>query len=93
MLEPYQIILRPISTEKGYYNAGSKNTYTFEVNKLATKEDIREAVEKLFDVKVIAVATQNRKGKVRRNRRNVGKTKSWKKAMVTLSEKDKIDIF
>lgn len=93
ILEPYQIILRPISTEKGYYNAASKNTYTFEVNKLATKDDIRNAVEQLFDVKVVSVATQNRKGKVRRTRRLVGKTKDWKKAMVTLSDKDRIDIF
>ncbi|MDO4587474.1 MAG: 50S ribosomal protein L23 [Planctomycetia bacterium] len=92
-LEPYQIIMRPIVTEKGYYNANHKNTYTFEVHRFASKTDIKNAIETIFEVKVVSVATQNRPGKVRRTRRILGKTKSWKKAMVTLRPEDRLDIF
>lgn len=92
-LEPYQVILRPIVTEKGFFNSNHRNTYTFEVNKLASKEQIKKAVEELFEVKVINVTTQNRSGKLRRTRRAIGRTKSWKKAMVTLDPDSRIDIF
>lgn len=92
-LEPYQVILRPIVTEKGFFNSNMRNTYTFEVNKLASKEDIKKAVEDLFEVKVVHVTTQNRIGKERRTRREIGRTKSWKKAMVTLDSEHRIDIF
>ena len=92
-LEPYQIILRPIVTEKGFHNSSARNTYTFEVNPLATKLDIKKAIEELFEVKVIAVNIQNRQGKKRRTRRFVGRTKSWKKAMITLDSEHRIDIF
>ena len=92
-LEPYQVILRPIVTEKGFFNSNQRNTYTFEVNKLASKEQIKKAVEELFEVKVVSVTTQNRQGKLRRTRRSVGRTKSWKKAMVTLDPESRIDIF
>lgn len=92
-LEPYQVIIRPIATEKGYYNAHSKNTYTFEVHKLASKITIKEAIEELFEVRVIDVATQNRKGKKRRSKKGIGMTRSWKKAMVKLHEDDRLDIF
>ncbi|MBQ3388380.1 MAG: 50S ribosomal protein L23 [Thermoguttaceae bacterium] len=92
-LEPYQIILRPLVTEKGFFNSNQRNTYTFEVNKLASKEQIKKAVEALFEVKVVHVTTQNRPGKVRRTRRELGRTKSWKKAMVTLDPESRIDIF
>ena len=91
-LEPYQVILRPIVTEKGFFNSNQRNTYTFEVNKLASKEQIKKAVEELFEVKVVNVTTQNRQGKLRRTRRSVGRTKSWKKAMVTLDPESRIDI-
>ena len=92
-LEPYQVILRPIVTEKGFHNSSARNTYTFEVNKLTSKADIKKAIEELFDVKVVAVTTQNRKGKERRTRRILGTTKSWKKAMITLDSEYRIDIF
>ncbi|MBQ1456168.1 MAG: 50S ribosomal protein L23 [Thermoguttaceae bacterium] len=92
-MEPYQVVLRPIVTEKGMFNADSRNTYTFEVNPLATKQDIKEAVEELFEVKVVSVNIQNRPGKVRRTRRQLGKTRNWKKAMVTLDQENRIDIF
>ncbi|MBO7722758.1 MAG: 50S ribosomal protein L23 [Thermoguttaceae bacterium] len=92
-MEPYQVVLRPIVTEKGMFNADSRNTYTFEVNPLASKQDIKEAVEELFEVKVVSVNIQNRPGKKRRTRRLIGKTRDWKKAMVTLHSDHRIDIF
>ena len=92
-LAPHQIVLRPLVTEKGMHRAERHNSYAFEVNRLADKNDIRLAVQELFNVKVIAVRTQNRKGKPRRTRFGVSTTKAWKKAVVTLHSEDKINFF
>ena len=94
-LEPHQIILRPLVTEKGMDRSTRHNQYAFEVNPLANKVDIRNAVEELFeDVKVRKVRIQNRRGKPRRYRFRYGYTKSWKKALVTLDPESKgIDFF
>ncbi|MCX7425298.1 MAG: 50S ribosomal protein L23 [Planctomycetia bacterium] len=92
-LEPHQIVLRPMVTEKGYHKAEKYNSYTFEVNRLAGKDDIRKAVEALFDVRVVRVNTQNRKGKPRRTRFRLGHTKAWKKAVITLDPEHRIDFF
>jgi len=92
-LEPHQIILRPLVTEKGMHRSIRFNAYAFEVNKLADKSDVRRAVESLFDVKVEKVRTQNRKGKPRRTRYRIGHTKDWKKAIVTLDPEHRIDFF
>jgi len=92
-LAPYQVILRPLVTEKGVHKANRNNAYAFEVSRLASKEDVRRAVEELFDVKVVRVNTQNRKGKPRRTRFRWGRTKAWKKAIVTLDPEDRIDFF
>ena len=92
-LEPYQIVLRPLVTEKGMHRSERDNQYAFEVNPLATKLDIRRAVEDLFDVKVTKVRTQARKGKPRRYRFRHGTTKAWKKAIVTLDAEHRIDFF
>jgi large subunit ribosomal protein L23 len=92
-LEPHQIILRPLVTEKGMHKASRCNAYAFEVNHQAGKNDIRRAVEELFNVTVVAIRTQNRKGKPRKSRFRSGMTKSWKKAIVTLDSEDKIDFF
>ena len=93
-LEPYQIVLRPIVTEKGYHRAEHQNTYYFEVHQLANKKMIKEAVEFLFDVKVVDVRTQTRKGKKTRNRRGVwGHRRNWKKALVKLDAESKISYF
>ncbi len=92
-LQPYQIILRPLVTEKGFHKAERYNQYAFEVNRLAGKDDIRRAVEEMFDVKVVRVNTQNRKGKPRRTRFRVGRTKQWKKAIVTLDPEHRINFF
>ena len=69
------------------------NAYSFEINRLATKDDVRVAVEKLFDVKVLKVRTQNRKGKPRRSRFRYGYTKDWKKAIVKLDPEYRINFF
>ena len=92
-LESHQVILRPLVTEKGMHRSTRLNQYAFEVNPVATKVDIRQAIEELFDVKVEKVRTQTRKGKVRRHRFRYGKTKNWKKAIVTLNQEDSIDFF
>jgi len=92
-LEPHQIILRPLVTEKGMHRATRCNAYAFEVNRLATKADVRRAVEELFEVKVLKVNTQNRKGKPRRTKMKFGYTKDWKKAIVKLDDEHRIDFF
>jgi large subunit ribosomal protein L23 len=92
-LAPHQIILRPLVTEKGMHKASRNNAYAFEVNFLAEKGDIKRAVEELFDVKVVAVRTQNRKGKPRRTKMRTGVTKNWKKAVVTLDPEHRINFF
>jgi large subunit ribosomal protein L23 len=92
-LEAYQVILRPLVTEKNMHRSTRNNQYAFEINPRATKEDVRRAVEDLFNVKVEKVRTQNRRGKNRRHRFKLGHTKSWKKAIVTLNEEHRIDFF
>ena len=88
-----EIIIRPIITEKSAA-AQAEGKYTFEVHKKATKIDIKNAVEKLFEVKVADVKTVNVKGKPKRQGYHVGKTSDWKKAIVTLTEASKtIDFF
>ena len=78
-----EVIIKPIVTEKS--NDGLQDgKYTFKVNKNATKVEIRRAVEKLFEVKVLDVKTINVNGKEKRVGRNVGMTSDWKKAIVTV---------
>ena len=93
VLEPYQVVLRPLVTEKGFHKAERLNAYAFEVNPLATKADIHRAVEQLFDVKVVRVNVQNRKGKPRRTRFRRAHTRDWKKAIVTLDPEHRINFF
>src|SRR5581483_664945 len=92
-LEPHQVVLRPLITEKGTHQFTHRNAYPFEVNHLATKEMIKHAVEELFNVRVEKVRTQNRQGKKRRYRFRVGRMPSWKKAIVTLHGEDRIEFF
>lgn len=82
-MRPEDIIIRPIITEKS--NDGIQvGKYTFEVNKKATKIDIANAVEKLFEVKVLKVNTITVKGKEKRVNGRIGRTSDWKKAIVTI---------
>ncbi|MGY8768619.1 MAG: 50S ribosomal protein L23 [Pirellulales bacterium] len=92
-LDTHQVIVRPLVTEKGIELSSSQNQYAFEISPVATKLDVRKAVEELFDVKVAKVRTQTRKGKSRRYRSRLGMTKAWKKALVTLDPEHRIDFF
>ncbi|SRR6056297_208134 len=92
-LEPHQVLLRPLVTEKGVHRAARNNQYAFEVHRMATKLDVKHAVESLFDVEVTKVRTQTRKGKSRRFKFRIGRTGDWKKAIVSLNEEHRIDFF
>ena len=85
------IIIAPVVTEKSMVNRQS-NVYTFKVAKSATKTEIKHAVEKAFKVKVASVNTLNTKSKKRRVGRYAGRTKTYKKAIVTLCEGSTIEI-
>lgn len=91
-MEAREIIIRPIISERSY-DVMENNVYTFEVHKNANKIEIAKAIEQIFDVKVVKVNTLNVKPKPKRMRYNTGKTRSWKKAMVTLQAGDSIEIF
>ena len=92
-MDDYNILIRPLITEQGMYFANMKSAYSFEVNKKANKAQIKNAVEKIYSVKVDKVRTANRKGKYRRKGRDFGMTASWKKAVVFLKPDYHIDLF
>ncbi len=91
-LKPREIILRPHVTEKSMGSLQHQNAYTFVVDSRANKIQIREAVEKIFGVRVKKVNTHIRKGKRKRFRMAMGKKPDLKKALVTLEENYRIDI-
>ena len=93
MKDIYQIVRRPIVTEKSTAMKGEKNQILFEVAKDANKIEIKRAIESLFKVKVTRVRTMQVEGKKRRVGRTMGKRPDWKKAVVTLREGDTIDFF
>ena len=93
VLDPYQVVIRPLITEKATHLSERHNAYTFEVNPLVTKTEIKAAVESLFNVKVLDVRTQNRRGKMRRYRLKLGRMRNWKKAIVSLHEEFRIDFY
>ena len=88
----HEIIIRPIVSERSY-SAMEENKYTFEVHKDANKYQIKDAVEEIFNVKVVRVNTMSVKPKTKRVRYVAGKTRSWKKAIITVAEGDSIEIF
>lgn len=90
MRDPYQIILKPLITEKSTALKENNREVCFEVHPEANKSEIKKAVEKLFKVKVERVRIVNLKGKTRRLGRNVGQTKARKKAYVKLREGEKM---
>ena len=92
--DPRDVILKPVVSEKSYA-AYDENVYTFVVAPDANKIEIRQAVESIFDVRVTNVNTLNRNGKRKRNRRTggFGKRADTKRAIVTLAEGDRIEIF
>jgi large subunit ribosomal protein L23 len=92
MYDPRDIIVRPIISEKTY-SMIEHNRYTFEVAKTASKPQIADAITAIFGVTVTSVNTMNVTGKPRRVRVAKGKTRDWKKAIVTLKEGDSIEFF
>jgi large subunit ribosomal protein L23 len=92
-MDDYSVIIRPLITEQGMHFANVKSAYSFEVNEKANKTQIRNAVEKIYSVKVHKVNTSNRRGKRRRRGRTIGVTRSWKKAVVFLEPDYHIDLF
>ena len=94
MPDPRDLIIEPIVSEKSYALL-ERNVYTFRVRPDATKPQIHDAVEQVFNVRVVKVNTLNRKGKRKRNRRNFtfGQRPNTKRAIVTLHPDDRIDLF
>jgi large subunit ribosomal protein L23 len=93
MRDATDVILAPIVSEKSYNLIEFNNTYTFEVDPRSNKGEIRDAVEALFEVRVVRVNTMNRKGKQKRQGFTVGRRKNTKRAVVTLAEGNSIDVF
>jgi len=91
-MNAHDVIIRPIVSEKSY-DLMAQNRYTFEVHRDARKEQIAQAIEEIFGVRVEKVNTMNVSGKPRRLRYNKGLSRSWKKAIVTLKAGDTIDLF
>jgi large subunit ribosomal protein L23 len=103
-MDIYEIVKRPIVTEKGTHQTQQSHgatrhkrarggSYAFEVHPRASKPMIRQAIEKIYGVRVLSIRTANRKGKPRRVRYKIGKTADWKKAVVVLDANDHIDLF
>jgi large subunit ribosomal protein L23 len=103
-MDIYQVVKRPLVTEKGTHQsqqsheathsrAARGGSYAFEVHPDATKPTVKQAVERIYNVKVQSVRTANRKGKQRRYRYKTGKTRGWKKAVVVLCADYHIDVF
>ena len=91
-MDATQVLIRPVVSEKTYVLA-TAGKYTFRVHADAHKTQIRQAVEELFDVRVIGVATMSVKGKPKRRGYTAGSRRSWKKAVVQVREGDSIPIF
>jgi large subunit ribosomal protein L23 len=97
-MDIYHVLVRPLVTEKSTYQARQSGedwggTYSFEVHPLANKTQIKDAVEKLYRVKVVDVRTSNRPGKLRRFRYRYGRTRKTKKAVITVDKDSHIDLF
>ena len=103
-MDIYNVIKRPLVTEKGTHQAQQSHdptnhmparggAFAFEVHRDATKATIKQAVERIYNVKVLSVRTATRKGKMRRVRFKMGRTSDWKKAVVVLHANHHIDLF
>ncbi len=90
--DPRDVVIEPVVSEKSYDLIEDFNIYTFVVDRGANKTQIKQAVSKIFDVRVVSVNTMNRKGKVKRTGYVVGKRKNTKRALVKLAVGDSIEI-
>lgn len=93
MMDSYQVLKRPLVTEKGTKQKEQSNQIAFEVDRRANKILVRNAVENIFKVKVLGVKVINVKGKERRIGKNVGKKPDWKKAIVRIAPGETIEFF
>jgi large subunit ribosomal protein L23 len=91
-MDPSQVVIRPVVSEKSFVLA-ELGKYTFRVHDRAHKTQIRQAVEELFDVRVVEVHTASVKSKPKRRGYTAGRTRQWKKAIVQVAEGDTIPIF
>ena len=89
----HDIIRRPVITEKTSIQKEVSNQFTFEVDRMANRVEIKKAVEGIFNVKVAGIRTMQVKGKAKRRGWIVGKRRDWKKAIVTLMPGERIDFF
>jgi large subunit ribosomal protein L23 len=87
------VIIKPLVTEKSTHQQATRNTYAFQVAQWANKPTIRQAIEKVYSVKVLDVRTMNRKGKPRRSKYKMAHTSGFKRAIVVLDENSRIELF
>lgn len=92
-MEPIEVIIKPLVTEKSTHQQQTRNAYAFQVHLDANKYQIKTAVEALYSVKVKDVRTMNRKGKPRRSKMRMAHTSNWKRAVVVLDENSRIELF
>lgn len=90
---PRDVIIEPVVSEKSYDLIETTNTYTFIVDPRCNKTEVKQAIQSIFEVDVVRVNTQTRKGKVKRTGYQLGKRKDLKRALVTLAEGQSIDLF
>jgi len=92
-MTPYEILKRPVITEKSTIQKEANNQLAFEVDRRANKVEIRRAVEQVFSVRVMDVRTIQMKGKAKRFGRTLGARRHWKKAIVTLAQGEHVEFF
>ncbi len=92
-MDDISIIIKPLVTEKTTHQQATRNAYSFQVASGANKTQIKKAIEKLYEVKVVDVRTLNRKGKPRRTRAKMTKGSDWKRAIVVLDENSRIELY
>lgn len=92
-MNPYDVIKRPVITEKTNIQKELSNQVTFEVDRRANRVEIKKAIESIFNVNVTGVQTMQIKGKYKMRGRILGKRRDWKKAIVTLRPGERIDFF
>jgi large subunit ribosomal protein L23 len=92
-MDQMNIIIKPLVTERSTHQQTTRNAYAFQVATWANKPEIRKAIEKAYNVKVVDVRTMNRKGKPRRTRYGITQTSHFKRAIVVLDENSRIELF
>lgn len=92
-MDNINVIIKPLVTEKSTRLQELENTYAFQVAPAANKHQIKQAIEQIYDVRVAEVRTMTRKGKPRRAKFRMTKTSDWKRAVVTLHEDSRIELF